>query len=201
MNKKLLASLAPVLAIAASAATPVVAQAGPTPHWFSDGKLITNEIVHVKTAGTLTFNLTQFGVMVTCKVKDSETITNPPTGGPGTDEMLTFKLSGCRGAVGGPILCPTKIEVIAHGLPWPTHLAVEPPAPGIRDVIEGIALEFRCKKGTVFGTATGTLNPKVGNSVLEFEGGKALSGPFGAVTVTGIDKLTGPPGDKTITAA
>ena len=68
-------------------------------------------------------------------------------------------------------------------------------------MIDCIELEFRCKKGTVFGTVTGTLSAKVGNSVLEFEGGAILSGPFGVVTVIGTDTLKGPKGDKTITAA
>ncbi len=198
MNKKLLASVVPVLAMAALATMPLAAQAGPTPHWFSEGKLIVGEAVPVKTAGKLTFDLTQFGAMVTCKVKDTETITNPPTGAPGTDEMTSFKLSGCATPVGTPSICTTKIEVIALGLPWPTQLVSEPP---IRDVIAGVALEFRCKKGMSYGVFTGTLSPKVGKSVLEFEGGAMLSGGFGTVTVTGKDTLKGPLGDKKITAA
>ncbi len=200
MHKQLLASLAPLLAMIAAFAMPSTAQAEPPRHWYSEGKLIVGQAVPVATSGTLTFDLTQFGVTVTCKVKDSDTITNPPSGAPGTDEMTAFTLSGCKVPKGTVSICKTKIEVIAHGLPWLTHLTSEPPAT-IRDAIEGIALEFRCKKGTVFGTVTGTLSPKVGNSVLEFEGGAVLSGPFGVVTVTGIDKLKGPIGDRKITAA
>ncbi len=201
MDKKLLGGLVSVLTVIAFVVMPVAASAGATPHWFSDGKLITAEVVPVKTAGTLTFDLTQFGATVTCKVKDNETITNPASGGPGTDEMTTFALTGCKTPVGAVGTCKTKTEVIALGLPWATHLALEPPAPGVRDVFEGVALEFRCKKGMNYGIFTGTLSPKVGNSVLEFEGGRELSGVFGTVTVSGTDTLKGPMGDKTITAA
>jgi hypothetical protein len=201
MNKKLLGGVVSMFVMAVLAAMPVAAWAGPTPHWFSDGKLIGPEIVTVKTAGTLTFDLTQFGATVTCKVKDEETIANPAAGGPGTDEMTLFKLSACKTPVGAVSLCKTKMEVIALALPWASHLTVEPPAPGVRDVLEGVALEFRCKKGMNYGVFSGGLSPKVGNSVLEFEGGAALSGVFGTVTVSGEDSLKGPAGDKVITAA
>ncbi len=45
-----------------------------------------------------------------------------------------------------------------------------------------------------YGIFSGTLSPKVGVSVLEFEGGAGLSGGFGTVTVTGKDTLEGPRG-------
>ncbi len=197
MNGKLLAGLA---AAATVALAPAAAQAAGEPHWFSDGKLIANETVSVKTHGAITFHVPQFGDMITCKVADTETIENPAAGGPGIDQMTAFKLSGCKQGPGEPIPCATKMEVIAHGLPWKSHLE-ESGGPPVRDWIEGIQLEFRCKKGAVFGTITGSLNPKVGNSVLEFEGGTTLVGPFGPVTVTGLDKLYGPAGDRKITAA
>jgi hypothetical protein len=174
------------------------AQAETIPHWLSEGKEIVGGPVSVKTSGTLMFDLTQFGVTVTCKVKDTETITNPPSGGPGIDEMIAFKLSHCT-EVGPAPLCATVMEVTALGLPWHSHLVSEPPV--VRDVIEGIALGFRCKKGMSFGVFTGSLDPKVGSSVLEFEGGKALSGEFGTVTVKGNDSLKGPKGDKKITVS
>lgn len=196
---KCMIGLASLLATALLTMVPVAAQAAPTPHWFSDGKLIVGQSVVVKTAGVLTFNLTQFGVKVRCKVIDSDTITNPASGGPGTDEMTAFRLTGCKES-GTTKICKKKMEVIAHGLPWLTHLTEAPPAPGVRDVIEGVALEFRCAKGPVLGTATGLLKPKVGNSVLEFEA-ESLGSPFGAVLVEGLDSLKGPKGDTKITAA
>jgi len=204
MNKKLAISLGPLLAIAALAAMPVAAQAGTIPHWYSEGKLITNETVHVKTSGTLTFFLTQYDVKITCKVTDEETITNPPSGGPGTDDLISLKLSGCKPVKGEANICsPGTTEVI--WLPPTTHtpysyLAVEPPAKGVRDVLEFGAFEFKCSTGTALGVFTGSLNPKVGSSVLNFNGGTALSGPNGTVTVTGKDKLIGPEGDRKITA-
>jgi hypothetical protein len=200
MNKNLIATLASLLALAALAAAPA-AQAAPIPHWYSEGKLIVGETVPVKSSGTLTFFLTQYGVKISCKVTDTETIENPAAGGPGQDLMTSFRLSRCKPGRGERNICePTSLEIVALGLSWKTHLAIEPPAPGVRDVIEGIALEFKCSAGPVLGVVTGTLNPKVGNSVLAFAGGKALSGPFGPVTVKGSDKLTGPPGDLLITA-
>ncbi len=185
-------------AVAMLAAMAFSAQAETIPHWLSEGKEIVGQPVSVKTSGTLAFDLTQFGVTVTCKVKDTETITNPASGGPGTDEMTTFKLSHCT-EVGPAPLCTTVMEVTALGLPWHSHLVSEPPV--VRDVIEGIVLAFKCKKGMSFGAFTGSLDPKVGSSVLEFEGGKALSGEFGTVTVKGNDNLRGPKGDRKITVS
>ncbi|HEV3033333.1 MAG TPA: hypothetical protein VGX72_00965 [Solirubrobacteraceae bacterium] len=200
MRSTRLAALTPLLALAALVASAMPANAEPVPRWLSNGKEIGPETVTVKTSGTLTFDLTQFGVDVTCKVTDVEKISNPASGGPGLDEMTTFKLTGCKETGPAP-LCATAMEVTAHNLPWHSHLALEPPAPGVRDAIEGIELSFKCKKGKSFGTFRGSLSPKVGNSVLEFEGGKGLSGEFGTVTVTGKDKLKGPKGDAVITAA
>jgi hypothetical protein len=200
MKSMRLTALIPLLVLATFVASTLPANAEPVPRWLSDGKEIGQGLVTVKTSGTLTFDLTQLGVDVTCKVTDVEKISNPASGGPGLDEMTTFKLTGCKETGPAP-LCATAMEVTAHGLPWHSHLAIEPPAPGIRDVIEGIELSFKCKKGKSFGTFKGSLDPKVGNSVLEFEGGKGLSGEFGTVTVTGKDKLKGPKGDTVITAA
>jgi len=198
MKRKILAGIVSSAAVVAFAVVPVASQAAGTPHWYSDGKLIVNEKVSVRTSGVISFHVPQFSDVITCKVKDTETIENPAAGGPGLDEMTSFRLSGCKAGAGETTPCTTKMEIIALGLPWKTHLEE---SLGIRDWIEGIELEFRCKKGAVLGTITGPLNPKVGASVLEFEGGKTLVGPFGPVTVTGVDKLIGPAGDKKITAA
>lgn len=202
MNRKLIATLASLLALAASAAIALVAQAAAPPQWLSDGKPIGVKHVTVKTSGKLTFDLTQFGVKITCKVADKDIIANP-AGGPGTDEMKTFKLSGCKPGKGETNICaPATLEIIAVGLPWMTHLELVPPNPGVRNLIEDMALEFRCSKGgAIFGTIAASPFPKVGNSVLEFEGLAPFEGPFGSVYVTGNDNLKGPKGDVTITAA
>ena len=58
----------------------------------------------------------------------------------------------CATPVGAASICPGKIEVLALGLPWHSHLAEFPP---IRDVLEGVAIEIRCKKGMSYGVFSG----------------------------------------------
>lgn len=190
------------IGVLAGAVVAATAQAGPAPHWLSDGTTIVGNPVPVKTSGKLSFTFTQFGTTITCKVTDEELIQNPASGGPGIDEMTAFRLSMCKEQRGTTTrLCtpPTKIEVTALGLPWRSKLVAEPPI--VRDEIEGLTLEFKCTKGgTNYGPYTGTLKPKVGNSVLEFEGAAGLGGTFGTVLVSGSDKMKGPQGDKKITA-
>lgn len=111
--------------------------------------------------------------------------------------MTELALSGCTSK---PSPCPTKtkVEVIALNLPWKTHLIAGPP---IRDVIEGVDLQVRCGGGVVE-TLTGTLEPEVGKSVLEFGtgSGSLMTETKATATVGGSDKLTGPKGDEEITA-
>jgi hypothetical protein len=194
MSKKFLISLAPLLAIAAFAVTPAIAQAAP--QWYSNGKLIpAGEVVPVQTNGALTFTVAKKSIK--CMLRDFETVENP-AGGPGTDLMLRFALTNCVSKVP---LCPTgaQAEVTAEGLPWFTRLIAGPP---IRDEIAGIILTVHCGS-VVIDVYTGTLFPEVGKSVLKFNAGSGTlvdSGGF-AVKVTGTDKLKGPPGDEKITAA
>jgi alpha-tubulin suppressor-like RCC1 family protein len=156
------------------------------PHWYSDGKRTAQgEVVPVTTSATLSFRLPGEDGTARCKVKDHETVTNPVGGGAGVDEVQEFVISGCAIK---PSPCPgSKLELIARGLSWLTHLL---PGPPIADVIEGANVEARCSNGTVLGTMQETLSATVGNSVLD------LSSGF----MTGSDKLTGPKGDQTITA-
>jgi hypothetical protein len=92
MNKKLLGSLSTLLAIAALLTTATAAQGATGPHWFGDGKLIGSESVAVTGHGEITL----FGSHTAfCHAKDSEVIANPPGGGPGTDEVLTLRVSAC----------------------------------------------------------------------------------------------------------
>ncbi len=166
------------------------------PHWYSNGKLIPEgQEEPVATSGTVTIGSGE--QQTSCKVKDKETIVNPKGGGAGTDELTELVLSGCTSK---PTPCPakTKEEVLALNLPWQTHLIAGPP---IRDVIEGVDLQVRCS-GKVIETLTGTLEPVVGKSVLEFgTGSGSLTTSTGTTaTVGGSDKLTGPKGDEEITA-
>ena len=155
----------------------------------------------MKTSGTLTFTTTAFSVeiIIACKVKDTETITNPPDGGPGTDEITEFKLSGCTSNVEGAYCKAKQIEVVAVNIPWASELISGPP---VRDEAQrGLVRGRKSKKERTLETATGALTPEVGNSVLAFAPGSgALEGPYGSVIVSGTDKLTGPPKDKKITA-
>jgi alpha-tubulin suppressor-like RCC1 family protein len=158
------------------------------PHWYSDGELIAEgQTEPVATSATFSVQVPGEGkraTVVKCKVKDEETIVNPVGGGAGTDELTQFTASSCSGK---PVGCPagSKVELLAHNLPWHSHLVAGPP---IRDVIEGVDLEVRCG-GVPFELITENLEPTVGTSVLDFTG-----------TVSGSDKLTGPKGDATITA-
>jgi hypothetical protein len=59
----------------------------------------------------------------------------------------------------------------------------------------------RGKGGRSVGTYSGTLAPKVGNSVLEFEGESLTGGEFAPLTLRGGDMLRGKGKSKVITAA
>ena len=166
------------------------------PWWYSNGKLLKEgEKESVTTTGVTTAHVGETSTK--CKVKDVEQIENPVGGGAGVDLMQEYIVTGCAAK---PSPCPAKqkVEIIAHGLPWHTHLVGGPP---IRDVIEGIELEVLCS-GKPLDIFTGTLSPLVGNSVLEYDAGSgSLFDPLkNPATFTGSDKLKGPPGDEKITA-
>jgi hypothetical protein len=205
MSKKFIGGLAPLLAIAAFAIAPAAAQAAP--HWLSNGSVVPEEeVVPVATSGTLTFNISDPVALFTlkCKVNDTDLIENPKGGGAGLDVIPSFVLSGCK-AKG---LCPkgTKAEVIALALPWHSELIGGVP---IRDAITLMMLEVKCSGAfsrmiASFPFTPVFLTPAVGpKSALEFGAGSGeLEDNFGGkVTVTGKDKLKGPPGDEKITAA
>jgi hypothetical protein len=174
--------------------------APPAPHWYSNGVVIaegTPEIV--KTSATLTLHALSGALVVTCKVKDQETIENPAGGGAGVDKVTVFTLSGCK----APSACSKgeKLEVHASA-PGSTKLLVGPP---IRDEVPGVEFRIVCKKAgeKVLDILTGTLTPEVGNSVLAFGAGSGElkeSGGAGKATVSGTDKLKGPKKDTIITA-
>ncbi len=176
---------------------------GPAPHWYSDGKLIgLGQPEPVKTKGTLTLYGHGGELQIPCKVKDSEIIENPVGGGAGTDTLVSFVFSGCHALA--EAVCPRgeKIEVLTNP-PWRTELLAGPP---IRDEIFAMELKIVCTRRHVqrlVNRLTGSLTPEVGNSSLEFgtgSGSLAESPGFGTVEVLGTDTLTGPRGDRTITA-
>jgi hypothetical protein len=197
MKRKLFISLAPLLAIAMLAVAPALAQAAP-PMWYSNSKLIpAGEVVPVETKGVLTFKVPATKTTIKCQLADFEQISNTEKGG--VDKMLRFSLSGCASrAPVCPTGAPAQIEALLNPY-WLTRLVEGPP---IRDEIANMMFVVRC--GTVVvDSYSGTLFPEVGNSVLKFNAGSGTltdSGGF-PVTVTGTDKLKGPPGDQKITAA
>jgi YVTN family beta-propeller protein len=172
------------------------------PHWYSDGNAITEGTPEiVKTTGSLEVHIQPKAVqsIVKCKVKDSETIENPVGGGAGVDTVTGFTFSGCEAPALASICGKAKIHVIDGGLPWTTGLLAGSP---IRDQISNLELAVLCG-GTLVDTLKGSLQPQVGNSVLEFEsgsGGLTESNGSGTATVTGTDTLVGPKNDTTITA-
>lgn len=195
MNRKL-AALAPLLAAVAFAAVPAAAQA--VPHWYKKNALVGSAPVPVATAGALT--LEALGNTIKCKVKDTEEIWNPASGGPGEDLMTAFQLVGCKNKVSSPVCPKGAVEVLANGLPWPSVLVIPPSGAGIRDEILKVRLQVRCIPGTPGDEFEGTLSLEVGNGVLIFggpEGGQLLDPSSNPLTVTGNDKLIAPPGKVT----
>ena len=173
-----------------------------SPQWHSHGKPIKEgEVVSVARSGRLTFHLggeagaPTFG----CEVSDSETIENPLGGGAGTDKMTAFALSGCTKP---GTLCSKgeKLEVDADP-PWNTRLLS---GQAIRDEIAGIELRVVCKSGElerVVDILTGSLTPAVqAFSSLAAAQVNSSRPPGGKATVTGMDKMKGPPEYVRITA-
>ncbi len=210
MSKKLYAAFVPLLAVAAFAVLPAVAQAQPFPHWYSNGTRIpAGTRVIVTTEGSPTLTLHGLGNEITCKVVDDGWIENPVGGGAGINSILSFTNSACKAAneEALPKGCP-KPEIIAlrggkalsETNEWPSTLLVGPP---IRDEIREIEVEVICS-GTAVDLFHGSLTPKIGNSIAEFGAGSGeledSMTPINKATVTGNDDLTGPPGDEKITA-
>ncbi len=186
MIRRLMATSGLLLAVAACAVLPAVAQAAP--HWYVNGKLLTKK-KNVKTEAGLTIGpVPGTTITVSCKFKDAETLENPASGGPGTDVMKVFKALSC-----GPNPCPVNsagvqgaLKVNSLGLPWATKLVEVPP---IADEIAGVTLEFTCKKTGPLFTLTGTLSPWVNTNQLEFTTG---TGTLSGVQVVGFDNFLPP---------
>jgi hypothetical protein len=195
--KKKLAALTPLLAVVAFAVVPAAAQA--VPHWYKKGVLIGSAPVPVATSGNLT--LEALGMTIKCKVNDNEEIWNPASGGPGQDLVTVFTLSKCKNKTATPICPKGAVEVLAMGLPWPSHLfSTPPPGSVIRDEIEKVRLQLRCLPGAIADEFEGSLTPEVGNGTLIFGGpggGQLTDASLNPMTVSGIDKLIAPPGKIT----
>lgn len=227
MSKKLYAAFVPLFAVAAFAVMPAVAQA--QPHWYScqSGhkefknalcteassagpfgwvRIAENKPVTVTSEGSPTLTLHALAKEITCGVKDKGTITNPTGGGAGINSITEFENKECVAAPTAICAAGEVLTVVASrgGNPlsatneWPSTLLAGPP---IRDEIREIEIKIECN-GVVEDVFTGTLTPKVGSSVLEFETGSGeLVDPAGNKgTVSGKDDTKGPAGDVGITA-
>jgi hypothetical protein len=155
MTRRLFIGLAPLLAVAAFALTPAVAQAW---QWYSNNVVLpsTGTLTPVATRGTLTLHVrapsgAPIGV-IRCRVNDQESVFNKSPFG--FDEVENIVLSPCRGNYPG---CPThRFTIVPKGLHWFSELVTG--SSPIRDEIQNIELEVRCAPGgPVLGTLTGSL--------------------------------------------
>ena len=175
MSKKLLFSLAPLLAVAAFALAPAVAQAAPkweickheaaATHKFSDSECqkevantgfwewvaipngVANE-VQVVTFGKLTLHASN-GIEITCKKVDAGNIWNLAAGG--FDNIEVFVNYECKSSQ-----CVTTLSVTAKGLPWSSEVVAGPV-----DKIKGIEITVDCETAAL--TFKGELSPKIVN--------------------------------------
>jgi hypothetical protein len=214
MSKKLYAAFLPLLAVAAFAVMPAVAQA--QPHWYSNGvRIAQNKPVTVTTKGTLDFS--GAGETFTCKVTDKGTVTNPTGGGAGVDSITEFVNKECVVEPASCAVGETETLVASRGgsplsatNEWPSTLLAGPP---IRDEIREIELKVECN-GVIKDVFTGKLTPKFVNgspvttckeatdSFAEFDepGSGFLEDPVKNHGVpSGKDFIEGPAGDRCIT--
>jgi len=195
MTRRLSIGIAPVMVIAILAVAPGLAQAAP--QWYTNGKVVApGEVVPVATSGVLTFKVAATKTTIKCKLADLEQIYNTATE-LGEDQMVRFALSGCVSKPLCPTGAPEEVESLLNPS-WFTRLLAGPP---IRDEIANMQFVVRCGSAVV-DVFSGTLFPEVGKSVLKFNPGSGtlIDGGGFPVTVTGNDKLKGPPGREKITA-
>ena len=187
--KRLLIALVPLVVACAVVAAP--AAAATQPHWYVNSiKLTKKKTVRTEAGLTIGPFLIVPGTppaTVSCKFRDAERLENPASGGAGVDEMKAFAAISC-----GPNPCPVnsagvqgKLKVKALGLPWKTELVEVPP---IADQIQGVKLEFACKKFTPV-VISGTLLPWVNVNQLEFTSGTGL---LSGAEVVGFDNFLPP---------
>ena len=100
MNKRVLASLAPLLAIMALTVVPAAAQA--EPHWYLSGNILAEgKKMTVKTNGKLVFSIPGTTIRVSCTVTDAEVLLNPKGGGAGVVDRGRSARSGRRSSSAG----------------------------------------------------------------------------------------------------
>jgi hypothetical protein len=149
---------------------------GTLPHWYGNGKLIVGSLQIKKSRAWMTFQVS--GTEIACAEKErfGGVITNPVSGAAGTANLRAAEQrKPCQQGVCPPGPC----YFFRVGLPSQSHLALDPPKPGVRDVMEGVTVSIVgecCKRTETYSASfTGAVEPKVGNGVLEFES-EPLSG-------------------------
>ncbi len=119
MSKKLLLSIAPLLAVVAFAAMPAVSQAAP--QYYKNGKLVTEGEGAVPIISWGTLNLAAGGVTVTCQNAALAEAANKS--GAGVGETVNFSTANCSLSTGE---CKPaqglEVVVTAEELPWASFL-------------------------------------------------------------------------------
>jgi hypothetical protein len=206
MSKKLVISFAPLLAIAAFAVMPVVAQAANPPHYYVNGVgkgsiAGEGEKIPVVAWGTLSLTNTAGGSggKVTCHNVTAGFAENPgegATGAAGIGETQTFDPYACESKActaaatgGGPAtyvsviaeptayVSPTSPGGNATNLGWKSHLIFEEATKLIRSESEGVKVNVHCHVETGANAKTG--EPEFGVVTNEISEGsnRPSSGP------------------------
>lgn len=201
MRRKLLVSVAPLIAIAALGSMAGVAHAV-EPTWFQKGL----ELPKIGEPVTLVNSKSVFGVFwegglvrFKCKVLDKEKIWNPePFNTPGRDEITEATFPKCAQDKRRYDPCSghhERLEMEALGLPWASVLISGAP---IRDEITGVKLRAHCSVSAFEETYKGTLTPAVRVNELSFLGPASgeleESGSGHKILILGEDKLHAPGG-------
>jgi hypothetical protein len=202
MGKRIRVALAATAVLALSCVAVASAQGATVPRWFLGWGAVA-EPEPIKTYGPagITFKLPGSAAEVLCHVSLQGTVVDPHEAA-GIGEVTSLTMSKCRAPDAG--CAGVKLEIVASGFPWPSHLVVEG---SIRDLIEGVQLSVRCGGTEGLGKFAGMLSPVVNDQertngrceptkkppcgLLEFDG-EGLSGTAGTVTLKGIDKIEGP---------
>ncbi|HEV2923905.1 MAG TPA: hypothetical protein VGW98_07715 [Solirubrobacteraceae bacterium] len=126
MKKKLVLSLAPLMAVAAIAVVPVAAQATPQPHWFINGVFAGATPTPAIQWGSISFvgvAGTPPGSFVTCHSAQAGTVENTAITIPGQDQIQASAAFDCE-ETGGfcPGVPPHTVSAIAANIPWPSKL-------------------------------------------------------------------------------
>jgi hypothetical protein len=151
--------LASVVVAVGAAVIPATAQA--VPHWYNNGSLVGSTPLTVKTRGILQSEPLP-GLILSCKLKDTEEVWNPATGGPGADVVPTFT-ANCKPQC--------KHWELSLNTPRPSELA-EAPAPGpILDVFTEVNIVTVSCEGKLieeFRESPDPLEPEVVLGALNF---------------------------------